>query len=196
MIGCFYLTLKRQLLVAGMLNINLLEKLSIENLQIVKQEAELNLEDLSSSEDVITNKSNSLFQVLIVIFTTIIGYLISEGENFNIKSILIQISIILCAFFGFVLFLLLKVIYPNKVGLKGSAPKNLIQDFIFNEKSDKKQTKQILRNRIYSLNIAIENNQENLKRRVRLFDWANKIILIGLLVVLIYSASYFWIMLS
>lgn len=174
------------------LDTNLLDKLSIENLQITKYEAELNLEDLSSSEDIITNKSNTLFQVLIVIFTTIVGYLVSQINSFDINSILIQISIILCVVFGFVLFLLIKVIYPNKVALKGSSPSNLIQDWVFNKKSDKSQTKQILRNRVYSLNIAIESNNENLKNRVRLFDLANKSILIGLIIILIYSVIYFF----
>lgn len=174
------------------LDTKLLDKLSIENLQIIKSEAELNLEDLSSSEDIITNKSNTLFQVLVVIFTTIVGYLVSQINSFDIKSILIQISIVLCVVFGFVLFLLIKVIYPNKVALKGASPNNLIQDFLFNKKSDKSQTKQILRNRVYSLNIAIDSNKENLKNRVRLFDWANKSILIGLIIVLIYSAIYFF----
>jgi hypothetical protein len=174
------------------LDTKLLDKLSIENLELVKSEAELNLEDLSSSEDIITNKSNTLFQVLIVIFTTIVGYLVSEINTFDIKSILIQISIILCIVFGCVLFLLTKVIYPNKVALKGSSPNNLIQDFLFNKKSNKSQTKQILRNRVYSLNIAIESNKENLNNRVRLFDWANKSILIGLIIVLIYSFIYFF----
>lgn len=174
------------------LDIKLLDKLSIENLQLAKSEAEFNLEDLSNSEDIITNKSNTLFQVLVVIFTTIVGYLVSQIDSFNIKSILIQISILLCVVFGFVLFLLVKVIYPNKVALKGSAPSNLIQDYIFNKKSDKSQTKQILRNRVYSLNIAIESNKENLKNRVRLFDWANKSILIGLIITIIYSVIYFF----
>jgi len=174
------------------LDTKLLDKLSIENLQIVKSEAELNLEDLSSSEDIITNKSNTLFQVLVVIFTAIVGYLLSQINSFDIKSILIQISIVLCIVFGFILFLLIKVIYPNKVALKGSSPNNLVKDFIFNKKSDKSQTKQILRNRVYFLNIAIESNKENLKNRVRLFDWANKSILIGLIIVLIYSVIYFF----
>lgn len=174
------------------LDTKLLDKLSIENLEIVKSEAEMNLEDLSSSENVITNKSNTLFQVLIVVFTTIVGYLVSQINNFIIKSILIQISIILCVVFGFVLFLLIKVIYPKKVALKGSPPSNLIQDYIFSKKSNKSHTRQILRNRVYSLNIAIESNKENLKNRVRLFDWANKSILIGLIIVLIYSAVYFF----
>jgi hypothetical protein len=174
------------------LDIKLLEKLNIQNLEIIKSEAELNLDDLSNSENIITNKSNSLFQILVVIFTTIIGYLVSQINSFCIESLLIQISIFLCLVFGFILFLLVKVIYPDKVALKGSCPNNLIKNYIFTKKSNKSQTKQILRNRIYSLNIAIESNKENLKNRVRLFDWANKSILIGLIIVLIYSAIYFF----
>ena len=175
------------------LDLNLLEKLNIENLERVKSEAELNLDDLSSSEDIITNKSNTLFQVIVVIFTTIVGYLVSQINSFDISSILIQISIIFCLIFGFVLYLLIKVIYPNRIALKGSSPSNLIHESIFNKKSDKNQTKAILRSRIYCLNIAIESNKENLKKRVRLFDFANKSILIGLIVVLIYSIVYFFI---
>ena len=131
-----------------------------------------------------------------VIFTTIVGYLVSQINNFYIESILIQISIILCLVFGFVLFLLIKVIYPKKVSLKGSAPSNLIKDFIFKNNSDEGQIRQILRNRVYSLNIAIETNKENLNNRVKLFDWANKSILIGFIIVLIYSTTYFFWILS
>lgn len=175
------------------LDIKLLEKLSIENLERVKSEAELNLNDLSCSEDIIINKSNTLFQVLIVIFTTIIGYLVSQINSFELKSVLIQISFIFCLIFVFVLYLLLKVIYPNKIALKGSAPHNLVHESLFNRKSDKSHSTAILRSRIYSLSIAIENNRENLRNRVKLFDYANKSILFGLIIGLIYSMIYFLI---
>lgn len=178
------------------LSIELLNKLSIENLQLIKSEAEQNLEDLSRSEDIITNKSNTMFQVLVVIFTAIIGYLVSQFENFDLKSIIIQISLFFCLVFGVVLFLLIKVIYPKRVALKGAKPSSLVKDFVFNKKSDKNHCKQILRNRVYSLNLAIQSNKQNLNKRVLLFDWANKIVLIGLVVAVVYSFIYFFSMLS
>lgn len=175
------------------LNIELLDKLDLDNLERIKNEAEMNLEEISKSEEIITNKSNSLFQILIVVFSTLVGYLISEFSTFCLNSILIQICIIFSLFIAYALFLLIKIIYPIKIKLKGASPQNLIQDFIFSSKSDEQNTINFFKNRIYSLNLAINNNIESLNNRVNLFYKANKAILYGLLLVILYSLIYFFV---
>lgn len=169
----------------------LLDTLSVEHLEKIKIEAELNLEEISKSEEIITNKSNSLFQILLVIFSTLLGYLINQITSFSYNSILVQISFIFCFFIAYSLCLLIKIIYPIKIKLKGASPVNLVQNFIFSSKYPEQSIINFLRNRVFSLDLAIKSNLESLNNRVDLFYKANKLILCGLSIVVIYSIVYF-----
>ncbi|WP_312418572.1 hypothetical protein [Epilithonimonas sp.] len=51
-----------------------LYKADIETLKIIKEEGEKNLASILEADEVITNKSNSLMQILIPIFLLLVGY--------------------------------------------------------------------------------------------------------------------------
>jgi hypothetical protein len=87
--------------------------------------------------------------------------------------------------------LLIKIIYPIKIKLKGASPVNLVQNFIFSSKYPEQSIINFLRNRVFSLDLAIKSNLESLNNRVDLFYKANKLILCGLSIVVIYSIVYF-----
>lgn len=170
----------------NILDTKLLDKQKLSTLLILKNEAEVNLDEISKTEEIITNKSNNLFQILIVTFTSVFGYVI-----FNLqKSLIIHISIIFLLFIGYSIFLLKQIIYPDKIKLKGSAPFQLVEKDILFFEIEELNNERILRNRIFSLNIAIQNNLISINKRVDLYRKSNETLFIGIITIILYSIIY------
>lgn len=163
------------------MNTDLLLKAKIESLLLIKDEAEKSLAGIQKIEDVITDKSNGLMRILISFFIIISGYSIKSVTE-NKIDLLFYISIALVFLIGWVIWILYINILPQKTGVNGTNPSQLLQlDIISGEsKSDELN---LVRNRVYSLEKAITKSLQSHKVRHTRFMRANKILVIGLLVI-------------
>ena len=161
----------------------ILFKAKNETLLLIKDEAEKNLLSIQNTEDVITNKSNNLIQILLPILIVLFGVLISSisSADFGWKfQLSLLISVLLC----FVVYTLYENILPVKSVIQGSEPKQLIQsDMIFGDKL--KDDRNILVNRIFSLQKAINYSTNSHSIRYKRFIKGNKLLLLGLLIIFI-----------
>jgi hypothetical protein len=161
----------------------ILFKAKNETLLLIKDEAEKNLLSIQNTEDVITNKSNSLIQILLPILIVLFGVLVNSisSDKFDWKF---QLSLLVSVLLGFVVYTLYENILPVKSVIQGSEPKQLIQpDMIFGEQL--KDDRNILVNRIYSLQKAINYSANSHSIRYKRFKKGNKFLFLGLLIIFI-----------
>ena len=97
-----------------------------ETLIIIKEEGEKNLLGIQNVEDVITNKSNSLMQILIPILIVLLGFCINSiaTKNFNWQF---QLSTVIIILLGIVIYILYQNILPAKSAIQGTEPNQLVQ---------------------------------------------------------------------
>ncbi len=159
----------------------ILFKAKTHTLLLIKDEAEKNLSGIQNAEDIITNKSNSLLQILIPILILISGYLLNSITNQKFNE-LFYISIPLTLLLGLVIMKLYRNILPVKTAIYGSEPNKLIKsDMIFGV--DESDERNIIVNRIYNLQKAIDYSIKNHSIRYKRFKNSNKILLLGLLII-------------
>jgi len=157
-----------------------LYKADIETLKIIKEEGEKNLASILEADEVITNKSNSLMQILIPIFLLLVGYNLDLlfKKNIDYKfyfSLLLIIN--LCS----VIYILYRNILPVKSVMMGAEPQKLLKnDIIAGSINDYHS---LIINRTYNIQIAIDKSITSHKKRHNSFTKANKTLFLGLLVI-------------
>lgn len=163
------------------MNKEVLFKAQSDTLRLIKDEAEKNLSDVQNAEDVITNKSNNLMQVLIPLFLIICGFCFNSFVK-NDFGWLFFIASFFLIILGLVIYQLYKNILPVKSAMAGSEPNQLIQpDLISGIASTDERN--LLVNRVFNLQKAIEYSLDSHTIRYSRFRKANKILLMGLLTV-------------
>ncbi|MEL1243647.1 hypothetical protein AAEO56_05195 [Flavobacterium sp. DGU11] len=146
-------------------------------LLVLKEEAECFLSNQVESSSIIINKATNIFQINIVIFTSLVGFSINEFISTRL-GLLYQSSVIYsCSLFISLLFLLY-VVYPYRVYLKGTTPSMLLFEDTMHEES-------ILRNRIFCIERDIERNTSSHSKRVFAYKAAIFILLGGFIPVCI-----------
>ena len=157
---------------------------SIEALKLLKSEAEMVLDESLSSEAIITNKANTVFQILIVLLFSVLGYLATSFPNIDIKSHMVKICLFLIFVAGSSIWYLLKIIYPKLTYTKGTTPSKLLySDIVIKDWEEFS----ILKNRIYNLEEAIKQNKKSQSERISNFKIAVYILLIGISLITLYS---------
>lgn len=156
----------------------------LEVLKLLKSEAEMALDESIASQSVITDKSNIIFQILIIILFSVLGFLVSKFPDIEIKSPIIKISLFLIITSSFSIGFLLKIIYPKLVYSKGTPPSNLLYSDIFIKDWEEIS---ILKNRIYNLDQAIKENKISQSKSIYYFKTAINILLVGILITTFYS---------
>ncbi|WP_316633266.1 hypothetical protein [uncultured Flavobacterium sp.] len=156
----------------------------IEILKLLKSEAEMALDESIASQTIITDKANTIFQILIVILFSILGFLVSKFPDIEINSPIIKISLFLIIVCSCSIWFLLKIIYPNLTYSKGTTPSKLLHSDIFIKDWEEIS---ILKNRIYNLDKAIKENKIFQSNRIYHFKTAIYILLIGILLTTLYS---------
>jgi len=164
-------------------SIKILDRLDILTLERLKNEAELIFDDLIATENIIINKANNFFQILIVMLVSLIGYLISQLPRINFHSYLIQAALIFTVCLSLSIGTLLKIIYPTKIKLKGSTPSSLLKSDIFDGSAY--ETENLLSNRVLSLDRDIYENRINQTNRMNLFKRSVWFTMYGILAVII-----------
>ena len=166
----------------------ILFKAKNETLSLIKVEAEKHLLSIQNTEDVITNKSNNLIQILLPILIVLFGVLVNSisSGKFDWKF---QLSLLISILLSFVVYTLYENILPVKSVIQGSEPKQLIQsDMIFGEQL--KDDRNILVNRIFSLQKAINYSANSHSIRYKRFKKGNKFLFLGLLIIFILFALF------
>ena len=92
-------------------------------------EANTLLSETQDSIKILTEKSNELFKIVVVITTALIGFIFTSPS-----SLIIQIlTIYYILAFSFVIYKLYSVIYPKRNALMGTEPKNILVDQMIGE---------------------------------------------------------------
>lgn len=154
-----------------------------ETLIIIKEEGEKNLLGIQNVEDVITNKSNSLMQILIPILIVLLGFCINSiaTKNFNWQF---QLSTVIIILLGIVIYILYQNILPAKSAIQGTEPNQLVQlDMIIGDIEN--DNRNILVNRVFNLQKAINYSTKSHSIRYKRFKNANKTLFLGLLIIFI-----------
>lgn len=170
------------------MNTEILYQAKKETLFLIKEEAEKSLDGIQKIEDVITDKSNGLMRILISFFIIISGYSIKSITE-NKLDLLFYIALGLVVLIGWVIWVLYINILPLKTGVNGTNPYQLLQSDIISGDSNSDELN-LVRNRVYSLEKAIEKSLESHKIRHSRFMKANKILVIGLSVITILTTLY------
>lgn len=169
-------------------NKKILDCIDKEALFLVKNEAELLMDEITISENTVINKANNYFQLLFAICFALIGFLVSRSDKYDPFSLLNQISLIFLVSFFSSLFFLSKILYLKAEGLKGAIPKNLLQEDIFDNSEN--QIELLLSSRIKSLQKCIIKRIDNQNNRNNDLKVAIAIIIVSIIVVSIYSFFY------
>ncbi|SHF84870.1 hypothetical protein SAMN05444377_1252 [Flavobacterium fontis] len=165
--------------------LKILDKIeSVEALKLLKSEAEMVLDESLSSESIITNKANTIFQILIVLLFSVLGFIASTFPDINVNSHLIRICLFLICVTGSSIWYLLKIIYPRLTYSKGTIPSKLLHDDIVFKDWEEFS---ILKNRIYNLEEAIKQNKKIQSERISNFKISIYILLIGISLITLYS---------
>lgn len=162
------------------MNTDILLKAKDETLEATKQEAELNLEGILRAEEVITDKSNTLIQVLIPVFLVVLGFLLNSLNKDNLPD-LFYLGIPLSILLGLVICMLYSNILPVKSAISGSEPNQILQLDIVDGKNEYRN---FLIHRIWSLQKAIEKTLESHKTRYDKFRSTILVLFTGLGVIL------------
>lgn len=156
----------------------------IEVLKLLKSEAEMALDESIASQSVITDKANIIFQILIIILFSVLGFVVSKFPDIKIESPIIKISLFLILSSSCSIGFLLKIIYPKLIYSKGTPPSKLLYSDIFIKDWEEIS---ILKNRIYNLDQAIKENKISQSKRIYYFKTAIYILLVGILLTTLYS---------
>jgi hypothetical protein len=170
-------------------NKQILNRIDKEALILIKCEAEFLMDEITLSENTTISKANNYFQILFAVCVSIIGFLVSQSDNYDKYSLFNQISLVFLLFFMVSLFFLLRILYPKTEGLKGAIPSEVLQNDIFNKSKD--EIELFLSNRIVSLQKCIAKRIKNQENRIRDMKAAIVLILASLISVIIYSLIYF-----
>jgi len=159
----------------------ILDRLDISAMERIKEEAELVLSCQSESESIIVNKANSLFQILVVLLVSSVGYIISQLPCIDYKNPVNICCIVFLISLSIAISFLLNIVHPKSVSMKGAYPSELLKSDIFD--GSKYETEYFLGNRIISLDSAIQANKINQSKRVRKYKQSIYTVLIGLLLI-------------
>lgn len=154
-----------------------LYKANIETLKLIKDEGEKNLASIINADEVITNKSNSLMQILIPLLLILAGF----NLDLIFKKVIdykFYFSLLLIINLTLVIYILYRNILPVKSIMIGAEPEKLLQnDIIFGSDNDYHN---VLINRTYNIQKAIDNSIISHKKRYDRFKNANKTLFLGL----------------
>lgn len=164
--------------------LNILGRLNIDKLNILKNEAESCIQNQLDSETIILNKANNLFQLLVVMLVSIIGYFVNQ-INMPKNEVLRLCSLTMSIFLLISIALLVIVIWPRSIRSKGTMPYKLLNHEIFD--GSEKEIDRVLKNRIYCLNQDIASNIDTQNTRILFY----KLSIISLFVGIATIFSYF-----
>lgn len=169
------------------MDIKLLSKSSKETLSIIKKEAEMNLDKIHLTEDIITSKINNLLNIVISFFLIVSGYILKSISISKFDE-LSYISFVLSILFIVVISVLYSGIMPKGTILVGTEPSKLIQSDMI--KGDDNDNIRILGNRIINLQNAIDVSSISYKSRLKAFKLSFGILNIGIFVIMFLTITF------
>lgn len=165
------------------MNQDILYKTKNQTLILIKEDSEKNLLGIQNAEDVITNKSNSLMQILIPILIVLLGFCVNSIANKNFDW-QFQLSTVIIILFGIVIYILYENILPVKTVIQGTEPNQLVQSDMISGNFEN-DNRNILVNRVFNLQKAINYSTQSHSIRYKRFKNANKTLFLGMLLIFI-----------
>lgn len=129
------------------------QSLNIESLRNLLNESNSLLKDTQGSVKIISDKSNDLFKISIVVLTALVGYVFSSTE-FSLTLILAIYYIIVL---GITIVRFYNIVYPKLNALLGTPPQKIFDDKILTGSIEENE-KQILFIMLQSKQNSINNN--------------------------------------
>ncbi|WP_162127684.1 hypothetical protein [Flavobacterium phycosphaerae] len=175
------------------INLNILNQISNENLEIIRQDAEKRFDNIDKANDTLISKCNALFQVVLALLISLIAYLANKFiGNSLLDNFIIQISLLILSFSFVTLIMTYKVLFPEAYRMKGAKPSFHIQEDIECE-DKKKQTQIILKNSIETLEGSIMHNLSLHKKQASNYKAACQIFMLGIGATILYTIIYSFI---
>lgn len=169
-----------------------LEKESnIEALKEIKEDGYKLLNYIDNSTDVVIKKAHNLFQIILVIISALIGFIINIITKVDKWTEIHSISLISCVLLLVILSFLYKLAYSTlEFSAIGYQPKNSFKDYVFQFKSKKKNQKELLRYNIQCIQRDIDINLGLHQQLVSRFEKITKyivIVAIGMLLAILFT---------
>lgn len=154
-----------------------------------KEEAEKQLKELHTTEQVIMSKATGLIQILFPVLIGLFGYcmdryLKNQKVDLLIVVAFLEVVILMCS--CIFLFMIFK---SERISIIGCKPENLLTQRLF--KHSKGAKKSYLVTMIYSYHEAIKKTEDINTRRSLLFDYAYLSLALGTLFILLASLLLF-----
>ncbi|KQS45922.1 hypothetical protein ASG38_15035 [Flavobacterium sp. Leaf359] len=172
-------------------NWEVLNRLGTDSLREIHDDAILAIDTQVETERIINEKAGHLFNLLVAVSVTLIGYWTSDVTKIRTEPLFFQVSAILVLAMGISLLLLYRIIYPSLSYSKGFVPDIMAQKDIFISADTDMQRH--LMNKISSMNRGININRENNRRKSRLLKLAVKIMLSSLLIIILYAIGFYFL---
>ncbi len=167
-----------------------LHKFKTESLKLIYEEAKNRFDDITKASDTIDTKANTLFNLLILIVITALGFLVNKYPCINYKDLIVQDAIALCIASVVSLILVSTILFPSKVRLKGTRPNFHIENPNFStDWTDEQTSLYVLYDCVNTLQISIKENEDIHSERVKKFKWACFIISYSMPIILIWSIA-------
>jgi len=160
---------------------DLLSKFELDNLKLLKSDAELALNGINHADDIITSKSDSLFRMLVTVNVGLVAFLASSFGG-EINNVLIGASVILVLMFTWCAVLIYKNISPKQSAVTGSRPASFIQEKFLNDKFEMS----FYATRVFALQNAIEKCEEVQSKKVENYNLV--MFMVGLTITLSFLA--------
>jgi|GEM_PF-4551998 len=157
-----------------------LEKESdIAALKEIKEDGYKLLQYLDQSTETVIKKAHNLFQIVLVIISALIGFIMNILMKKSDWTWLSIIAVISCITLLFILFRLYKLAYStSEFSGIGYQPKYSFQDDIFKTKKTKKNHKELLRYNLQCIQRDIDNNYSLHNNLVSRFEKITRLIVI------------------
>lgn len=154
------------------------------DLEYLKEDAEKYIDAQLESENILTGKATNIFQILVAVFISIIGYFVSTiGTEQN--DIIINCCMILGVFVFVSLIFMIPAIKPGTSFTNGVPPRNVLSSDILD--GSETQILRFLKNRIYCLDNDIKENSNSQAKREFFYKISIYSLLTGLLVTFLYA---------
>ncbi|QDW23015.1 hypothetical protein [Flavobacterium sp. KBS0721] len=159
-----------------------------ESLKLIYEDAKNRFDDITKASDTIDTKANTLFNLLILIVITTLGFLVNKYPCINYKDLIVQDAIALCIVSVVSLIWVSTILFPSKIRLKGTKPNFHIESPNFNRNwTDDQTSLYVLYDCVNTIQISIKENEEIHSKRVKNFKWACFIIAYSMPIILIWS---------
>lgn len=162
------------------------KNVSVESYLFVLEQAKERLDEVINESRLITSSGMKVLMVYVTALPGLAGYIFSDHKNFSRDFITIVVVGIIAFFAIYIFTLLISLIAPGRLFLKGSEPKDIFKAEIFIKPDPQTGFKKLLFIEIHRIQDKIERIQTNNKKRINQYKSVLRVSLI-LVAVLVFA---------